>query len=122
MFGVVDEVVTVNADQGKVLDVGVALCWCVPRDQVMGFTLRDIGPAQHAALVSGDQPTNLRRGRVTVFSAFVKDFTISPEYGCGDVAVAGVPRKDGVGDDATVGELGGVLPVSYTHLTLPTKA
>ena len=110
MFRVVHEVMTVDAQKGEVVDVGAALCGCVPRDEVMCLAFADVGPAADAAFVTSDQPTDLGWCCVAVLAALVEDFAFCVEHGCSDGAVAGIPSEHGLGDDAPIGEFAGVLP------------
>ena len=53
-----------------------------------------------------------------------RDFVVTASYAVGAVGVAGVvwPLVDQMNPDASVKALASTEAVSYTHLTLPTKA
>ena len=110
MLRVVDEVVAVCANQRHLIDVGFAPERCIPRDQMMGFTLAHVGSAADAALVSGDEAPDLRWGGVAVLSAMMDDFAVRVEDSAGDGAVARIAREHGLGNDATIGGFSGVVP------------
>ena len=50
-----DAMVAVGADQGQLVDVGFALCWSVPGNEMMGLARGVTRRAQHAATVSHDE-------------------------------------------------------------------
>lgn len=108
LVGVVDEVVAVGAYQRHVFDVGFAFARCVPRDQVVGLALADVGTTADASSVSCDEATDLCRRGVAVLASVVDDFAVGVEHGRGDRAVAGVTSEHGFRDGATIGEFCGV--------------
>lgn len=71
MFGAVPEqglqvlvhtVMAVDAEQGQVVDVGLAAIWGFPGEEMMRLAAGVVGGAQHAALIADDQGNPLLSG------------------------------------------------------------
>ena len=99
----------VDAHESEFVDVGLALGRCVPRNQMVCFTFRHVGPATNTAFISGDQPAYLCWCGVALLAALVENFAVCAEHGRRNSAVAGVTRQNRVGNDVSVGEFGGAF-------------
>ena len=95
-FAVVQLIVTADAQQCELVDVGLALGGCVERHHVVGLAEAGRAAAENAAVISCDKRSELGWRGETALTAMPKNFAPFIEYGATDDASACVAFENGV--------------------------
>ena len=109
----VDVVVAVGTYERHFRCVRFASVRGVEGDQVVGFTLGHVGPAQDTASVASDQTRDLGRSGGSEFSAMPHNFASLVEDRAGDAAIAHVSTEDTGREGGTVGQGGSQSAVDH---------